>query len=221
MFEAIHGSAPRIAGMNKANPSGLLLGAVQMLVYIGQKEVAESIQNAWLKTLEDGEHTYDIYKEGVSKSKLGTKEFAEAIISRLGQKPSTLQRVDYSKSVGNFNIEVTPTAPASKQLVGVDVFVHAKDISPSALAEKIMASANEGLELSMITNRGTKVWPDGFPETFCTDHWRCRFKATNGIKYKDVLKTISKIDNQELDIIKTENLYLFDGEQGFTAAQGQ
>ena len=61
MFEAIHGSAPRIAGMNKANPSGLLLGAVQMLVYIGQRDVAEKVHNAWLKTLEDGLHTYDIY----------------------------------------------------------------------------------------------------------------------------------------------------------------
>ena len=82
MFEAIHGSAPRIAGMNKANPSGLLLGAIQMLVHIGQKEVAEKIQNAWLKTLEDGVHTYDIYNESVSKEKLGTREFADAVISR-------------------------------------------------------------------------------------------------------------------------------------------
>src|SRR4029077_15602113 len=60
MFEAIHGSAPRRAGQNLANPSGLLLGAVLMLVHIDQPEVAGRIHNAWLRTIEDGIHTYDI-----------------------------------------------------------------------------------------------------------------------------------------------------------------
>ena len=85
MFEAIHGSAPRRAGQNLANPSGLLLGAVMMLVHIGQPDVAERVHNAWLRTIEDGVHTYDIYEEGVSKQKVGTKEFAEAVVARLGQ----------------------------------------------------------------------------------------------------------------------------------------
>ena len=80
MFEAIHGSAPRRAGQNLANPSGLLLGAVMMLVHINQPDVAERVHNAWLRTLEDGIHTYDIYKEGVSKQKVGTKEFAQAVV---------------------------------------------------------------------------------------------------------------------------------------------
>ena len=88
MFEAIHGSAPRRAGQNMANPSGLLQGAIMMLNHIGQTEIAEKVQNAWLKTIEDGIHTYDIYKEGVSKEKVGTQEFAEAIITNLGQNPS-------------------------------------------------------------------------------------------------------------------------------------
>ncbi|KLT71823.1 hypothetical protein PL75_11575, partial [Neisseria arctica] len=76
----IHGSAPRIADMNKANPSGLLLAAVQMLVHINQKDVAEKVQNAWLKTIEDGVHTYDIFKEDVSKQRVGTDAFADAVI---------------------------------------------------------------------------------------------------------------------------------------------
>ncbi|MBL1523519.1 NADP-dependent isocitrate dehydrogenase, partial [Klebsiella pneumoniae] len=76
MFEAIHGSAPRRAGQNLANPSGLFLGAVMMLVHINQPDVAERAHNAWLKTIEDGIHTYDIFKEGISKQKVGTKEFA-------------------------------------------------------------------------------------------------------------------------------------------------
>jgi isocitrate dehydrogenase len=95
MFEAIHGSAPRRAGQNLANPSGLLLGAIQMLVHIGQGKTAAKIHNAWLKTIEDGIHTYDIYHEGVSKRKVGTKEFAKAIMERLDEVPKQLAPAKY------------------------------------------------------------------------------------------------------------------------------
>ena len=223
MFEAIHGSAPRIAGMNKANPSGLLLGAIQMLVHIGQKEVAEKVQNAWLKTLEDGMHTYDIYNEKVSKERLGTQAFAEAVIARLGQQPSKLKAVDYSASVGNFDIQPRQKQASVKELTGVDVFIHQKDGKPGELAELLLnATGDQRLKLSMITNRGTKVWPDGFPETFCTDHWRCRFKSGDhvNISYKDVIQLLSTV-SETADVIKTENLYHFDGVAGYTAAQGQ
>ena len=90
MFEAIHGSAPLLAGQDVANPSGLLLGAVQMLVHIGQGDVATKVYNAWLKTLEDGIHTYDIYEAGVSTHKVGTSGSAQAVIERIGQEPTTL-----------------------------------------------------------------------------------------------------------------------------------
>jgi len=221
MFEAIHGSAPDIAGTNKANPSGLLLGAIQMLVYIGQKEVAQKIQNAWLKTLEDGQHTADFYKDGSSNNKLGTREFADAVMARLEKVPSTLKPVDYSKSAANFNIKVTPQPPAKKMLTGVDVFLHVSAIAPQEIAELVKLSGYNGIELTMITNRGTKVWPDGFPETFCTDHWRCRFKSETEVTYMNVLQVLININNMGFSIIKTENLYLFNGEPGFTAAQGQ
>ncbi|MCB1136054.1 MAG: NADP-dependent isocitrate dehydrogenase, partial [Chlamydiia bacterium] len=95
MFEAIHGSAPRRAGQNLANPSGLFHGALLMLAHIGQSEVAENAHNAWLKTIEDGIHTYDIFKEGVSKEKVGTKEFAQAVVKRLGQRPVKLKPATY------------------------------------------------------------------------------------------------------------------------------
>ncbi len=96
MFEAIHGSAPRRAGQNLANPSGLLLGAVLMLVHIDQPEAAANVHNAWLRTLEEGVHTYDIYTEGISKQKVGTREFADAVIARIGEKPETFQPVNYA-----------------------------------------------------------------------------------------------------------------------------
>src|SRR5918912_2108956 len=93
MFEAIHGSAPRRAGQNMANPSGLLHGGLLMLVHIGQPDIAERVHNAWLRTIEDGIHTYDIYDESVSKQKVGTREFAEAVVARLGETPQLLKAV--------------------------------------------------------------------------------------------------------------------------------
>src|SRR5437867_10646851 len=96
MFEAIHGSAPRRAGQNLANPTGLLMGAIMMLVHIGQTAAAEKVHNAWLRTIEDGIHTYDIFDESIRKQKAGTKEFAAAVIERLGQKPNTLKAVTYA-----------------------------------------------------------------------------------------------------------------------------
>lgn len=220
MFEAIHGSAPRRAGQNIANPSGLLLGAVQMLVHLGLNDHATAIQNAWLKTIEDGIHTYDIFKEGTSSKKVGTKEFAEAVISNLGKKPSKLKSVEFQKS--NFKVSIKPTKPAVKELVGIDIFLQHKDRDPNKLGVAINEIADNGLRLNMITNRGVKVYPDGFPETFCTDHWRCRFK-THGEKIglKNIFRLMEKMTNAGFEIIKTENLYTFDGEAGYSAGQGQ
>jgi len=112
MFEAIHGSAPRRAGQNLANPSGLLLGAVLMLVHIHMPETAERVHNAWLRTIEDGIHTYDVFTEGVSTEKVGTREFAAAVIARLGQKPNTLKAVAYAKRVETAAAAVTAPAGA-------------------------------------------------------------------------------------------------------------
>jgi isocitrate dehydrogenase len=125
MFEAIHGSAPRRAGQNVANPSGLLQGAVLMLIHIGQHDVAQKVQNAWLRTLEDGVHTYDIFQEGQSTEKVGTKEFADAVIARLGQSPTKLKEVTYKPSTTSMQLGAyVRKAPAKKELKGIDVFVH-------------------------------------------------------------------------------------------------
>jgi len=223
MFEAIHGSAPRRAGQNAANPSGLLQGAIMMLSHIGQNEVAEKIQNAWLRTIEEGLHTYDIYKEGVSREILGTKEFAHAVIANLGQKPSTLKEVSYAQG----NILNLPKykrkIPGKKELQGVDVFVHWSGNSPDELAKRIQYIQTKEMNLTMITNRGIKVWPDGFQETFCTDHWRCRFKPVDGkpMNKIHIIQLLASAEQQGIDTIKTENLYAFDGKAGYSLGQGQ
>jgi isocitrate dehydrogenase len=223
MFEAIHGSAPRRAGQNLANPSGLMQGAILMLNHIGQTEVAEKVQNAWLKTLEDGIHTYDIYKEGTSKQKVGTKEFAQAVINNLGKKPAILKPVSYSNNSALQLPKYKRKPSAKKELLGVDLFVHWPGLDPNELAEKVKKIEANGIKLTMITNRGIKVWPDGFKETFCTDHWRCRFKPTEGssINNTNIIQLLNNAINENVDTIKTENLYAFDGKASFSLGQGQ
>lgn len=223
MFEAIHGSAPRRAGQNMANPSGLIQGAILMLNHIGQNTVAEKIQNAWLKTIEDGVHTYDVFKDGISTQKVGTKEFANAVIANLGNKPTTLNAVNYSNGAALNLPKYVRKAAAEKSLLGVDLFVHWTGSNPDELAEIISLANSNKLELTMITNRGIKVWPAGFEETFCTDHWRCRFKSSNGINLsnQDIIALLQNANTYKIDVIKTENLYAFDGKPAFSLGQGQ
>ncbi len=224
MFEAIHGSAPKRAGQNIANPSGLLLGAVLMLIHIDQPEVASVVHNAWLKTLEDGLHTYDIYHEGVSKQKLGTKEFADAVIARVGQEPSVLKAVKYVQTDGIKSKKVSDVIEQKKELVGVDVFLDWKKGSPDDLGEVLKLTSTNALNLKLISNRGVKVWPNGMAETFCVDHWRCRFKRTNeneALSHADVIDILKSVSAAGFDFIKTEHLYNFDGEAGYSLAQGE
>jgi isocitrate dehydrogenase len=223
MFEAIHGSAPRRAGQNIANPSGLLLGAVMMLVHIGQADIAAKVHNAWLKTLEDGIHTYDIYKEGTSKKKVGTQEFAQAVVERLGEKPKTLKAVEYKPvSSMTFNYKFPSRPREQKKLIGVDVFVEWQGTS-NEFGESMNKIPAEGLKLSMVSNRGLEVWPGGFPETFLVDHWRCRYepaKEGSPVTHEQIAALLKNISNAGFDFIKTENLYSFNGVKGYSTTQG-
>lgn len=225
MFEAIHGSAPSIAGKDIANPSGLLNAAVMMLVHIGQPEVAATINNAWLKTLEDGVHTADIYQIGVSSRIVGTQEFAEAVVANLGNRPRRLKPVAFHVLEEEKLAKVTPPSPDfKKELLGVDVFLdwNGDNRNPDVLGEQLRQLAIDGLSLDMITNRGVKVYPDGQPETFCTDHWRCRFMAPeeSTATHAQVIDLLSQLDQAKLDFIKTEQLYRINGERGYSLGQG-
>jgi isocitrate dehydrogenase len=226
MFEAIHGSAPRRAGQNLANPSGLLLGAVMMLVHIGQTDIAERVHNAWLRTIEDGIQTYDIYDEGKSKQKVGTKEFAEAVAQRMGQQPQTLKAAKYKSGAEATPVSKAATASparAKKDLVGVDVFLDWTKGTANDLGESLSKLGGEGTKLIMMSNRGVKVWPDGHAETFCSDHWRCRFMAAtdaDGISHAQITALLNRVADAGFDFIKTENLYNFDGERGYSLDQG-
>jgi isocitrate dehydrogenase len=224
MFEAIHGSAPRRAGQNLANPSGLLLAGVMMMVHVGQPDVAEHVHNAWLRTLEEGIHTYDIFAEQISREKVSTSGFADAVIARLGKQPETLAAVSYKSGNTVATSSYTPREPGKKELVGVDVFLHYRDRDPNALGHALEAAVNgDGVELVMVSNRGQKVYPGGLPETFCTDHWRCRFMGVNNapITHAQIIRLLGRFSDAGYDFIKTENLVTFDGQPGYSLGQGQ
>ncbi|MEM1127200.1 MAG: NADP-dependent isocitrate dehydrogenase [Bacteroidota bacterium] len=225
MFEAIHGSAPDIAGKEIANPSGLLNAAIQMLVHVGEPDVATRIKNAWLCTLEDGIHTPDIFRQGLSSTGAGTRSFTEAVIERLGKQPEQLKEASYQTSRSE-GIVVQPSSTASmqKELVGVDVFIDWSRArrDPDVIGQRLVEASTEALRLKMITNRGVKVYPDGLPETYCTDHWRCRFTSQqDATSFADILALLQCIYDAEFDVIKTEHLYTFNGERGYSLGQGE
>ncbi|MCC7237391.1 MAG: NADP-dependent isocitrate dehydrogenase [Bryobacterales bacterium] len=224
MFEAIHGSAPRRAGQNLANPSGLFLGSIMMLVHIGQTEAAERAHNAWLKTVEDGIHTYDIFREGVSKQKVGTKEFAQAVVARLGQQPEKLPAASYNAAPKQTATHKEATlATAKKELVGVDLWIADEAANPQTMAGKLEPLAGGALKLTMMSNRGMKVWPNAASDIYVVDHLRCRFLSANGgtVTHKETAALIARAAEAGLDVIKTDSLYTFDGERGYSLAQGE
>ena len=223
MFEAVHGSAPDIAGQGIANPSGLILGAVMMLTHIGQGAVAAKIHNAWLKTIEYGIHTGEIYRKGISKERAGTRDFTEAVIARLGQVPETLPVKSYPDVPGGLKLPpLKPAAAVRKERVGVDIGINFEG-SPDELAARINACVNDNLKLQMISNRGTRVWPGGRAETFCADNWRLRFMADDGqtVKTSQVIALMHRMNEADLNFTKSVMLHNYDGEPGFTVAQGE
>jgi isocitrate dehydrogenase len=232
MFEAIHGSAPDIAGQKIANPSGLINASIMMLSHVGKVEIADKIKNAWLATIEQGYHTADIYKEGISKQKVNTQEFAEKVIENLGQEPQKLPASKLSEGGGKINIPTYVRKNEKQVLVGVDAFINWQSSDPQVIGNALAAINSFKLKLKMITNRGVKVYPNGLPETYCTDHWRCRFVAFdantqgsspvyNPVDYEQVIALLSKLHNEGFEVIKTENLYEFDGRRAFSLGQGE
>jgi isocitrate dehydrogenase len=227
MFEAIHGSAPRRANQDLANPSGLILASVLMLSHIGLSDASTLVHQAWLKTIEDGIHTYDIFKPPISKVKVGTQEFAKAVIARLGQKPTQLKaekenegRSQKAENKGKNQKAEGRNEGENKKLVGVDVFIDLPgDIEQ--LHQRIHSLENADLQLTMISNRGVSVWPVKMPETFCCEVWRCRFMQPQGniVQHHAITKLLTRMADANIDFIHTENLYQFGAVPGYTLAQ--
>lgn len=222
MFEAIHGSAPDITGQGIANPSGLLNGAILMLHHIGQSDAAAKIENAWLYTLENGQHTSDV---ATDKSKaLSTAEFADAVIGNLGQEPANLPKVkaeDFKQMHMPKRCETTVSA-RTKRLMGADVFLEWTGENANQLGDIVAKLGNDNLKLKLISNRGLVMYPNADRIDVCGDYWCCRFTGledkVSGQDIKDVLKAMTEAD---LDWVKVENLYTFDNERGYSLFQGE
>lgn len=238
MFEAIHGSAPDIAGKDIANPTGLIQAAVMLLVHIGQSEVANKIRDALYKTIEDGIHTADIFNEKTSSKKVGTKEFTESVIKNLGGKPSKLPVANFSNATKKTAIrENAVKKHEKKSLIGFDLFIDWQE-EFDALLDKLKAMESEKLEIKMISAKGLLLWPlidKHMMPNYAKGLTVLRFigkgisgKSSNeiidaekSILHQDIIDMLSILNEKKIDFVKYEGLYLFDGKPGYTSGQGE
>lgn len=217
MFEAVHGTAPDISGKDVVNPTAMILSAVMMLRHLGFFSEAEKVEQALLLTLEQGVHTADLKPE----KPVGTREFVDAVGSRLGMTSSTPSKPFQPWTLTQVGVEHASHSPQKREPWGVDVFVETTD-GPGQLGETLSKLAPDyGFELSMISNRGTAVWPIGGVGPSCVDHYRCRFQA-RGVDSSDqsLLALLAQI-GQHYRWMHLEKLELADGELAFSKAQGQ
>ncbi len=240
MFEAIHGSAPDIAGKDIANPTGLLNAAVMMLVHIGQNEVAAKIRNALYRTIEDGIHTADIYNEKSSRKKVGTKEFTQAVIANLGKLPENLPIADFNNSNNEVKIaaeKIPQTNLEKKSLIGFDLYID-WSLSFDELVNKLNSLESEIFEVKTISAKGLLLWPlsDKYMRpNYDSGLTLLRFigKGITGKNSSDIIDKNKIVTAQNIvqmldicskaniDFVKYEGLYLFDKKPAFTSGQGE
>jgi isocitrate dehydrogenase len=220
IFEAVHGSAPKYAGKDVINPTAVILSSVMMLKYLGEFEAAAAIEHAVLTTLLDGKLTGDVvgYDKGVR-----TSDYTKAVIKNLGRKAEGW-KVRTSKPIKMPELSRNQVfrAAKTKEVVGADIFVESA-IVPAELGPALEAIAAQApLKLKMISNRGTKVYPDGNPNIDCVSQHRCRFMTRSGspIAFDDALALARRI-NEQHEVCHIERLLRIDGADGFTKAQGE
>ncbi len=219
MFEAVHGSAPQIAGKDLANPTALLLSTVMLLRHIRDFAAAEKVEQALLVTLEEGRNlTWDVAPKGTG---VGTTAFTDQVIANLGRVSSYP-----SRQYQPLEMPVWPDAvwhrTSTHETTGLDVFVES-DAAPEALATSLKA-AIEGspFTLKMIENRGAQVWPARTGNPFLVDLYRCRFMlaAPSGNADTEIAQLVGRISAQH-HWMHLEKLQRFDGTDGYTRAQGE
>lgn len=226
IFEAVHGTAPDIAGKNIANPTALLLSGFGMIRHLGLMEVAAMMENALLYTLESGVHTGDFGDR--SKPSLNTTDFAATIISNFGKLPANSPRpliANQPVTPTHFKLENNPmleskeTQPES--IVGVDMFIES-NLQPNAVAEKCLHHTTDLFKLVTISNRGTQVWPKGSSFTNLVNQYCCRFESTAEVPVTqiDVLELYKRLA-QDFKICSTELLNKWGDKKAYSLAQGQ
>ena len=240
MFEAIHGSAPDIAGQDIANPSGLIQAAVMMLIHIGQVEVANKIRNALYKTIENGIHTGDIHNAKTSQRKVGCKEFTKAVIENLDEKPTQLPTANFKKIENSKKSVSSPKEDnkiATRSMIGFDLFIDwQKDFS--ALLDQLKSMESEQFEIKTINAMGLTLWPlidQHMMPNVSKGLLVLRFigkgisgknssdiiDANKNITHQDIINMLSYLNEKNIDFVKYEGLYLFDGKPSYSSGQGE
>ena len=232
IFEAVHGTAPDIAGKNMANPTSLILSGLMMLRHIGLMKTAATIENALITTLEEGVHTGDFGKTGTPVS--GTKEFAEAIIGRLGRTPTSREAT--GSGAEDAPVQRTPERPRHNKLlrtfettqsvfVGCDIYLDTL-LNPQELADNLeRLVAPTPFKLTMMSNRGTQVWPTGSVYTEIVDYYRVRFELRDmhmsaSLGQAPIIRLLDRIAEKYF-VTDFQPLKYFDGKPGYSLAQGQ
>ncbi|RYZ95189.1 MAG: isocitrate dehydrogenase, partial [Sphingobacteriaceae bacterium] len=227
IFEAVHGTAPDIAGKGIANPTALLLSGISMLRFLGLTANAATIENALLYTLEQGVHTGDFGNRNTPST--NTEGFANAIIKNLGKFPEAGGVIAHPnfECKANFDFhpdknKLTETEPGIKEdIQGVDIFIEST-LQPAEIAEIAKSKLNEKFELIMISNRGTQVWPTGSMYTELVNQFRIRYERTEGttLAQRDLFEIAANLSD-DIKVCSIEYLMLFDGKIGYSLAQGQ
>ncbi len=221
IFEAVHGSAPNLAGKNAANPSAVILSSVMLLKHLGLTEAAALIKNALLATLEAGIVTGDV---DTDRQKVSTSQFTDSVIEHFGKMPSQFSaRISRPVSLPVFDKVNKGAQPTSRRTVGVDVFIESIE-GVETIGKRLEGLAKETtLQLKMISNRGVKVYPGSAGFADCVDHWRCRFmldSTTDELSDAVIISLLTRV-GAHFRWMHLEKLAEFDGKPGFSKAQGE
>lgn len=208
MFEAVHGSAPDIAGQGKANPSGLLSAAVMMLKHLQMQDKAKQIEDAWLKTIKSGVQTADLS----DVSSVSTDVFTEAVISNLDAAPKTLT----AKRTINFQ-SVVNKVEKSHRIVGYDIYI--RQASSNEFSKFVRTLNHNKLHLKFIAHKGLVIWPGDSIDTEL-DMLQLRFVGYDLLQ-EDLLEIQRLVIKQNLEIVMLNTLSEYDGKPGFSKGQGE
>lgn len=226
IFEAVHGTAPDIAGKNIANPTALLLSGIGMLRHLGLMETAAMIENALLFTLESGVHTGDFGDKSIAS--VNTTAFSQSIINNFGKLPAHTPKPilsDQPVTPTVFKLEKNPmleTAESNtEKIVGVDMFIESNE-QPHLVAEKCLKHTLDLFKLVTISNRGTQVWPKGSVFTNLVNQYRCRFESVEDLALTqvDILELYKRL-SADFKICSTELLNAWGDKKAYSLAQGQ
>ncbi len=226
IFEAVHGTAPDLAGKNIANPTALLLSGLAMLRHLGLMENAAIIENALLHTLEHGVHTGDFGDK--SKPSVNTTDFVQAIIDNFGKTPQTGAKPmlpDQPATQTMFKLQKNPMMESKElemeKIVGVDLFIESNE-QPQVIANRCLRHAGVKFTLVNISNRGTQVWPTGSIYTNLVNQYNARFESIDGfpLNQQDVIGLYVSMSG-DFKICSLELLNMWGDKKAYSLAQGQ